>query len=218
MLKTSNIHYPQAAKWFDDTIKMKDKMCKMSNEDTTTHEEVVKEEEIKETVSELDEKYAEVVEKFIIKEWGDSDWEKGFIKCMIGHATSLSKETKEIVIENDPEKAFGIILNEEDQMAYNKVFQACEKNSEVALKAAQESQSQSSEHYSEAQIKSSIIKLEEYLVETAENFKKTMMHYMANSSCAAKTKNTTKFQTKANKKARKAVEDFFISTFKITPL
>ena len=36
---------------------------------------------------------------------------------------------------------------------------------ESALKAAQESQSQSSEHYSEAQIKSSIIKLEEYLVE-----------------------------------------------------
>ena len=49
---------------------MKDKMCKMNNEDTTTHEEVVKEEAIKETVSELDKRYAEVVEKFIIKEWG----------------------------------------------------------------------------------------------------------------------------------------------------
>ena len=71
-----------------------------------------KEEEIKKTVSELDEKYAEVVEKFIIKEWGDSDWEKGFIKCMIGHATSLSKETKKIVIENGPEKAFDKISNE----------------------------------------------------------------------------------------------------------
>jgi hypothetical protein len=194
----------------------------MNNEDTTTHEEVVKEEEIKETVSELDEKYAEVVEKFIIKEWGDSDWEKGFIKCMIGYTTSLSKETKEIVIENGPEKTFNKISNEEDQRAYNKVFQACEKNSEAALKVAQESQSQSSEtsseYSSEAQIKSSIPKLEEYLVETAENFQKTMMHYMADSSCAAETKNTTKYQKEANKKARKAVADFFISTFEITPL
>ena len=35
---------------------------------------------------------------------------------------------------------------------------------------------------------------------------------------AAKTKNTTKYQKEANKKARKAVADFFISTFEITPL
>ena len=62
--------------------------------------------------SESNKKYAEVVEKFILKEWGDSDWEKGFIKCMIGYATSLSKETKEIVIENGPEKAFGTISNQ----------------------------------------------------------------------------------------------------------
>jgi hypothetical protein len=118
--------------------------------------------------------------------------------------------------------AFSKISNEEDQMAYNKVFQACEKNSEAALKVVQESQSQSSEtsleYSSEAQIKSSIPKLEEYLVETAENFQKTMMHYMADISCAAKTKNTTKYQKEANKKARKAVADFFISTFEITPL
>ena len=191
----------------------------MSNEDTTTHEEVVKEEEIKETVSELDEKYAEVVEKFIIKDWGDSDWEKGFIKCMIGHSSSLSKEVKAIVIENGPEKAFNKISNEEDLMAYDKVFQACEKNSEAALKVAQESQSQSSEtsseHSSEAEIESSITKLEEYLVETAENFQKTMMHYMADSSCAAKTKNTTKYQNEANKKARKAVADFLLVLLKL---
>jgi len=223
LLKTSNIYYgPEAAKWFDDTIKMKAKMCKMNSEDKTAHEEVVKEEEIKETVSELDEKYAEVVEKFIIKEWGDSDWEKGFIKCMIGHAASLSKEVKEIVIGNGPEKAFDKISNEEDQMAYDKVFQACEKNSEAALKVAQESQGQSSEtsseHSSEAQLESSISKLEAYMVETSENFKKTMMHYMADSSCAAKTKNTTKYHKKANAKARKAVANFFINTFEITPL
>ena len=33
-----------------------------------------------------------------------------------------------------------------------------------------------------------------------------------------KTKNTTKYHKEANKKARKAVADFFISTFEITPL
>ena len=107
-------------------------------------------------------------------------------------------------------------------MVYNKVFQACEKNSEAALKAAMESQTQSSEtsseYSSEAQLKSSILKLEEYLAETVENFKKTMMHYMADSSCAAKTNNTTKYHKETATKARKAVADFFISTFEITPL
>jgi len=224
LLETSNAYYgPEVAKWFADTVKMKEKMCKMEEHDTTSQEkEVVTKEEINESVSELDEKYAEVVQKFIIKEWGDSDWEKGFIKCMIGHATSLSKETKEIVIENGPEKAFNKISNEKDQMAYNKVFQACEKNSEAALKVAQESQSQSSEtsseHSSNTQLESSIAKLEEYMVETTEKFSKEMMHYMADGSCAAKTNNTTKYQTKAAKKSRKAVVDFFISTFEITLL
>ena len=224
LLETSNAYYgSESAKWFADTVTMKEKMCNMEGQDATAQEkEVVTKEEIKTSVSEFDEKYAVAVETYILKKWGDSDWEKGFIKCMIGHASSLSKEVKEIVIENGPEKAFKKISNEEDEMAYNKVFQACEKNSEAALKVAQESQSQSSEtsseHSSEAEIESSIPKLEKYLVETAENFQKTMMHYMADSSCAAKTKNTTKYQKEANTKARKAVADFFISTFKITPL
>ena len=30
----------------------------------------------------------------------------GFIKCMAGHAASLSEEVKEAVIEHGPEKAF----------------------------------------------------------------------------------------------------------------
>ena len=224
LLKTSNIYYgPEAAKWFHDTVTMKEKMCNMEGHDATAQEkEVVTKEEIKTSVSEFDEKYAVAVETYILKKWGDSDWEKGFIKCMIGYTASLSKETKEIVIENDPEKAFSKISNEEDQMAYDKVFQACEKNSEAALKVAQESQSQSSEtsseYSSEAQLKSSISKLEEYMVETAEKFSKEMMHYMADGSCAAKTKNTTKYQKKAAIKSRKAVADFFINTFEITPL
>jgi len=224
LLETSNAYYgPKVAKWFADTVKMKEKTCKMEGQDATAQEkEIVTKEEIKASVSEFDEKYAVAVEKFIIKEWGDSDWEKGFIKCMIGHAASLSKEVKEIVIENGPEKAFNKISNEEDQMAYDKVFQACEKNSEAALKVAQESQSQSSEtsseYSSEAQLESSISKLEEYMVETAEKFSKEMMHYMADGSCAAKTKNTTKYQKEAAIKSRKAVADFFINTFEITPL
>ncbi len=39
---------------------------------------------------------------------------------------------------------------------------------------------------------------------------------MADSSCAAKTKNTTRYKRKAAKKSRKAVADFFIKTFEIT--
>ena len=97
------------------------------------------------------------------------------------------------------------------------------KNSEKALKAASktsESQSSttSSEYSSKAQVESSIAKLEEYLVQTSEKFEKEMMHFMADSSCAAKTNNTTKYQNKAAIKARKAVANFFISTFEITPL
>ena len=42
------------------------------------------------------------------------------------------------------------------------------------------------------------------------------MHYMADSSCAAKTNNTTKYQKETAKKARKAVADFLIDTFEIT--
>ena len=45
-----------------------------------------------------------------------------------------------------------------------------------------------------------------------------MMHYMADSSCVAKTNNTTKYNGKIAMEAKKAVKNFFISTFKITPL
>ena len=57
-----------------------------------------------------------------------------------------------------------------------------------ALKVAQESQNQSSEtsseYFSEDELKSSISKLEEHMLETTEKFNKEMMHYMADSSCA----------------------------------
>ena len=160
-----------------------------------------------------DKKFAEVVEKFIKKEWGDGDWEKGFIKCMIGYTTFLSKGVKEVVIKYGPEKAFSKISNQEDEVAYNKVFKACEKDSDAALKVAMESESTSSEYSSEDQLKSSIAKLEEVLIETTEHYKNTMMHFMADSSCAAKTNNTTKYNGKIAMEAKKSVKDFFISTF-----
>ena len=39
---------------------------------------------------------------------------------------------------------------------------------------------------------------------------------MADSSCAAKTNNTTKQPKEATTKAKKAVTDFFVDTFEIT--
>ena len=138
------------------------------------------------------------------------------------YTTSLSKGVKEVVIKYGPEKAFSKISNQEDEMAYNKVFNACENNSEAALKVARENQNQtqsesiSSEYSSEEQLKSSIAKLEEALIETTEHYKNTMMHFMADSSCAAKTNNTTKYNGKIAVEAKKAVKDFFINTFKIT--
>jgi dienelactone hydrolase len=149
-LKTSNIYSAETYDYFTSTIKnIKENSCKMKAEDTTAREEVTVKEEtkpaleevkalekVKATLSESDKKFAESVEKFIKKEWGESDWEMGFIQCMIGHTASLSKEVKEVVIEYGPEKAFRKISNQEDEMAYNKLFKACEeKGAEASLKA-----------------------------------------------------------------------------------
>ena len=108
-------------------------------------------------------------------------------------------------------------------MAYNEVFQACEKNSEAALITARESQSlssqsstTSSESFSEAELTSYISTLEKWMLETVEYQKKEMMHLMADMSCAAKTNNTTKYNKEAATKVRKAVADFLIDTFEIT--
>ena len=121
----------------------------MGEEDIISHEEVIVKEETKPILSASDKQYAEAVEKFIKKEWGESDWELGFIQCMISHTASLSKEVKEVVIEYGPEKAFKKISNQEDELAYNKLFQACEKGAEAVLKAEKASQSQSSTTSSE---------------------------------------------------------------------
>ena len=133
-------------------------MCKMGDEDATSHENETKKkeaklileeeelkiilekeakalEETKSSLSESDKKFAESVEKFIKKEWGEGKWEIGFIKCMSGHATSLPKEVKEAVIKYGPEKAYEKLSNVEDEEIYNKVFQACEKSVDTAQKS-----------------------------------------------------------------------------------
>ena len=115
----------------------------------------------------------------------------------------------------------GIIkVNEQSDIGSGFFSELCKDWEQAALKAERESQSQSSttssEYSSEAELTSSISKLEEYLVETAEHFKKEMMHYMTDISCAAKTNNTTKYNKEAATKVRKAVADFLIDTFEIT--
>ena len=71
LLETSNAYYgPEVAKWFADTVTMKEKMCNMEGQDTTSHETVEEtKDEIKEaintTVSELDSKFAEAVETYL---------------------------------------------------------------------------------------------------------------------------------------------------------
>ena len=131
-LKTSNMYEPQSREYFIRTIKnVEEGLFNMEHETKQTSED-----DSGGGGLELDKNYAVAVEKFITKEWGKSDWEMGFIKCMIGHAASLSEEVKEAVIEHGPEKAFKKILNEKDMEVYSKVFSACEKNSEAALAQA----------------------------------------------------------------------------------
>ena len=223
-LKTSNIYSQETRDYFTSTINMKEKMCNMEDEDITAHEEITTKEtkeEVKPIESESNDKFAEAVEKFIKKEWGESDWEVGFIQCMIGHATSLSKEVKEVVIEYGPEKAFGKISNQEDEITYNKVFQACEKNSEAALKAANQAkeeaaeQGTTSESFSKSDLPRLLESLEKQLVKSAKYYK-TMAFFLTDTSCIIKNKKRLKYNKEAATKVRKAVTDFFITTFEIT--
>ena len=243
-LKTSNIYSAETYDYFTSTIKnIKENSCKMKVEDTTAREKVTIKEEIKPaleevkslekiqaTLSELDKKFAESVETFIKKEWGESDWEMGFIQCIITHTASLSKEVKEVVIEYGPEKAFREISNPEDEKAYNKLFQACEKGAEAALKAknqakeesaAQETTSKSfseqettSKTFSKANLPALLESLENQLVKQVEYYK-TMSFLLANTSCITKSKKRLKYNKVAAMKVKKAVTDFFINTFEI---
>jgi dienelactone hydrolase len=234
-LKTSNIYSAETYDYFASTIKnIKENSCKMKVEDTTAREKVTTKEEtkpvleevkalekIKATLSESDKRFAESVEKFIKKEWGESDWEMGFIQCMISHTASLSKEVKEVVIEYGPEKAFRKISNQEDEMVYNKLFKACEKGAEAALKeenktkeetAAQETTSKS---FSETNLPALLESLENQLVKQVEYYK-TMSFLLADTSCIAKSKKRLKYNKEAAENVKKAVTDFFITTFEIT--
>ncbi len=234
-LKTSNIYSAETYDYFASTIKnIKENSCKMKVEDTTAREKVTTKEEtkpvleevkalekIKATLSESDKRFAESVEKFIKKEWGESDWEMGFIQCMISHTASLSKEVKEVVIEYGPEKAFRKISNQEDEMVYNKLFKACEKDAEAALKAENKTkeetaaQETTSKSFSEANLPALLESLENQLVKQVEYYK-TMSFLLADTSCIAKSKKRLKYNKEAAENVKKAVTDFFITTFEIT--
>ncbi len=234
-LKTSNIYSAETYDYFASTIKnIKENSCKMKVEDTTAREKVTTKEEtkpvleevkalekIKATLSESDKKFAESVEKFIKKEWGESDWEMGFIQCMISHTASLSKEVKEVVIEYGPEKASRKISNQEDEMVYNKLFKACEKGAEAALKAENKTkeetaaQETTSKSFSEVNLPALLESLENQLVKQVEYYK-TMSFLLADTSCIAKSKKRLKYNKEAAENVKKAVTDFFITTFEIT--
>jgi dienelactone hydrolase len=234
-LKTSNIYSAETYDYVASTIKnIKENSCKMKVEDTTAREKVTTKEEtkpvleevkalekIKATLSESDKRFAESVEKFIKKEWGESDWEMGFIQCMISHTASLSKEVKEVVIEYGPEKAFRKISNQEDEMVYNKLFKACEKDAEAALKAENKTkeetaaQETTSKSFSETNLPALLESLENQLVKQVEYYK-TMSFLLADTSCIAKSKKRLKYNKEAAENVKKAVTDFFITTFEIT--
>jgi dienelactone hydrolase len=236
-LKTSNIYNAESYDYFNRTINVKKKLDNMSNDTKKTTEDsaaekakLKKEKEKKEAaakiVLESDKKYAVAVENFIKKEWGKSDWEIGFIQCMIAYAPSLSKKVKEVVIEHGPEKAFENLPNQNDEESYSKVFSACEKNSEAALKAANIARAKEAaeQKISSETSSSSIIDLptlvtsfENQLVKQAKYYD-TMSFFLSDTSCISASKKRLKYNKKAAEKVKKAVEDFFISTFEITPL
>jgi len=234
-LKTSNIYSAETYDYFSRTINMKEKLCNMShdNEKTTEDskdEKTILEKEKKEAEEtaakitlELDKKYAVAVEKFIKKEWGESDWEIGFIQCMVGYASSLSKEVKEVIIEHGPEKAFEKIPNQDSAMTYSKIFSACEKNSEAALKVARDKETAEQKTSSESSFSSTtdlptlMTSLENQLVNQAKYYE-NMSFFLSETSCVTASKRRLKYNKEAAKKVRKTVTDFFISTFEITPL
>jgi len=213
---------------------MKEKLDNMSNDTKKTTEDsaaekakLKKEKEKKEAaakiVLESDKKYAVAVENFIKKEWGKSDWEIGFIQCMAGYETSLSKEVKEVVIEHGPEKAFEKISNQDALDNYSKVFSACEKNSQAALKAANEARDEEAQEQKASSDTSSssitdlptlVASLENQLVKQAEYYE-TMSFFLSETSCVSSSKKRLKYNKKAAKKVKKAVSDFFITTFEI---
>ena len=121
------------------------------------------------------------------------------------------------------DNALDQIDKENSVIALEAVEKTTRLATEAALKAENESQSQSSQSstissdsFSEAELASYMSKLEEYLVETAEYQKKAMAGFISDSSCKIESKHTVKYNKEAATKVRKAVADFLIDTFEIT--
>ena len=96
-----------------------------------------------------------------------------------------------------------------------------EKNSEAALKAANQAkgeaaeQGMTSESFSKSDLPRLLESLEKQLVKSAEYYK-TMAFFLTDTSCIIKSKKRLKYNKEAATKVRKAVTDFFITTFEIT--
>ena len=214
-LKTSNMYEPQSREYFIRTIKnVEEGLCNMEHETKQTSEDNAGGGGL-----ELDKKYAVAVEKFITKEWGKGDWEMGFIKCMAGHAASLSEEVKEAVIEHGPEKAFEKISNEEDMNAYGKVFSACEKNSEAALAQANQALEKDANQEETSSAESSsgtshptvdLPYFESYLEEYTKAYNTAFL--MTDTSCMIESKKRLRYNKEASQKAEKAVIDILTET------
>ncbi len=143
----------------------------------------------------------------------------GFIKCMAGHAASLSEEVKEAVIEHGPEKAFEKISNEEDMNAYGKVFSACEKNSEAALAQANQALEKDAKQEETSSAESSsgtshptvdLTYFESYLEEYTKNYETSFL--MTDTSCMIESKKRLRYNEEASQKAEKAVIDILTET------
>ena len=214
-LKTSNMHEPQTREHFIETVKkFEEGLCNMEHETKQTSEDNSGGGGL-----ELDKKYAVAVEKFITKEWGKGDWEMGFIKCMAGHAASLSEEIKEAVIEHGPEKAFEKISNEEDMEAYGKVFSACEKNAEAALAQVNQALEKDAKQEETSSAESSsgtshptvdLTYFESYLEEYTKNYETSFL--MTDTSCMIESKKRLRYNKEAAEKAKKAVIDILTET------
>jgi len=215
-LESSNFYSSVTSEYFSKTLNEIEKLNIIKNESEPNAENSTVDEEVSNVTLDSDTEFAYAVEKFIKKEWGEGDWEIGFINCMVGYESSFSEEIKKAVIKYGPEKAFNKIKNRKDLSTYDKVFNACERNSEDALEAANKAREEAAE---EKQIDTSylptlVASLETQLVEQEKNYSTTSF-LLSDTSCISDSKRTLKYNNKSAKKVKEAVTNFIIKTFKI---
>ena len=136
-----------------------------------------------------------------------------FIQWPLGSYGLTYKKYNKEYDQNMPESAL-------KQFIAKKTTYKCEKNSEVALKAANQAkeeaaeQGTTSESLSKSDLPRLLESLEKQLVKSAEYYK-TMAFFLTDTSCIIKSKKRLKYNKEAATKVRKTVTDFFIDTFEI---